>query len=97
MEGGFSGADVSELIPYLSSIDSSVDTVVARFDSLLTVAQSIEAGVWVLVRVCIYGCEVVSMNLFAQLVPELFADFLMVGLVGFFAALALDFLHSALR
>ncbi len=51
MEGGFSGADVSELIPYLSSIDSSVDTVVARFDSLLTVAQSIEAGVWVLAAV----------------------------------------------
>ena len=37
------------------------------------------------------------MNLFAQLVPELFADFLVVGLVGFFAALARDFLHSALR
>ena len=51
MEGGFSGANVSELIPYLSSIDSSVDTVVARFDSLLTVAQSIEAGVWVLAAV----------------------------------------------
>lgn len=51
MEGGFSGADVSELIPYLSSIDSSVDTVVARFDSLLTVAQSVEAGVWVLAAV----------------------------------------------
>lgn len=37
------------------------------------------------------------MNIFIQLVPGLTASFLVVGMVGIFAALAVDFLNSATR